>query len=44
LVADRQTQMRRDVLKELGMDEQIWNMLSPKMKIKGLTDRDYLSP
>jgi hypothetical protein len=23
LVADRQTQMRRDVLKELGMDEQI---------------------
>jgi hypothetical protein len=39
LAAERRTQMRRDVLKGLGLDDQFWNMLSPKMKAKGLTDK-----
>ncbi len=36
MAADSQTQMRRDVLKGLGMDDQVWNMLSPKMRCQSV--------
>ena len=37
LAADRQTQLESDVLKELGMDDQVFgNMLSPRMRSQGI--------